>query len=96
MNRMARSLIDDPDSFRTAARRRGCETAKRRRGETAKTAMRVMDLPWQAQEKGAKRSGYANHICHPPSGHQILYVLGGLFFDGSWQAVLFKLHIFLR
>jgi hypothetical protein len=39
-------------------------------------------------------SGYANHICHPTSGHQILYLLRSWLFHGSWRLVRFKLHIF--
>jgi hypothetical protein len=39
-------------------------------------------------------SGYANHICHPTSAHQILYLLRSWFCHGPWPLVLFKFHIF--
>lgn len=41
-------------------------------------------------------SGYANHVCHPTPGHQILYLLRGWFFRGRWRLVLFKIHVVLK
>jgi hypothetical protein len=40
-------------------------------------------------------SGYTNHICHPTSGHQILYLLRSWFFHGPQRPVRFKFHIFI-